>query len=391
MTRFDVAVIGGGPAGASAARRLALRGAAVALFERRRMPRYKACAGALSRTAQASLDFALPPDLIDAEVHGARAHIRGAVVNVRRERPLAVLVTRSRFDHFLFSKAEEVGAKVFWEDVRALEVRRDGVVLQTPGAEYTAPCAIICEGANFHLSRAVRRPDRPSERGFCLAADVPVASPDPYGDLDGKIDIYFGEAGTGYGWVFHHGSYYAVGLGELCSRFADRLATFRRFVAERGLRLDGVPIRGHYLPCGGLARRVVADRLLLAGDAAGWIDPFQGEGIAYAIRSGQIAAETALAAADGGDFSRRSLAAYAEVCQEAFGRDLRAARTIARIAHAWPGLLVRSLPATEGVMRQYMAVVSAEMSYREFLRWTLTRIPGFWLRTSLGFRPAQAG
>ena len=379
--RFDFAVIGAGPAGASAARRLAQGGASVAVFERQRFPRAKPCGGGLSGRAMRWLDFPLPPDLIDAEVYGGFAHIGPVSFRARVESPTAVQVTRSRFDAFLLSKAEEAGAHVEWQEVRSLDVRPGEVALATPGGEFAARCAVVCEGANRKLGWALRGRDPPAEIGFCVVADIPVPSPDPYGHLRDMLDIYFGIPRHGYSWIFHHGSYYSVGTGGLCCWFDSPLATFRRFVAERGLSLDGVRPRGHFLPRGGVSRRVSADRLILAGDAAGWVDPFQGEGMAYAIRSGQLAAETLLEAARRDDFSRRSLAAYKRRCDEAFGRDLRAARLIAYVVHWWPSVLLRSVRSTETVLTEYMRVPRGDLSYRDFLRWVLGRAPRFLLRT----------
>jgi flavin-dependent dehydrogenase len=411
--RFDFAVIGAGPAGASAARRLAQGGASVAVFERQRFPRAKPCGGGLSGRAMCWLDFPLPPDLIDAEVYGGFAHIGPVCFRARVESRTAVQVTRSRFDAFLLSKAEEAGAHVEWQEVRSLDVRPGEVSLATPGGEFAARCAVVCEGANRKLGWAVRGRDPPAEIGFCITADIPVPSPDPYGHLRDMLDIYFQESAWplrdapvdslkeesvwppcdapvgslkgiprhGYGWIFHHGSYYSIGTGGLCCWFDSPLATFRRFVAERGLSLDGVRPRGHFLPRGGVSRRVSADRLILAGDAAGWVDPFQGEGMAYAIRSGQLAAETLLEAARRDDFSRRSLAAYNRRCDEAFGRDLRAARLITYVVHRWPSVLLRSVRSTETVLTEYMRVPRGDLSYRDFLRWVLGRAPRFLLRT----------
>jgi geranylgeranyl reductase family protein len=395
--RFDFAVIGAGPAGASAARRLAQGGAEVVVFERQRFPRPKPCGGGLSGRAMRWLDFPLPPDLVDAEVYGGFAHIGPVCFRARTETRTAVQVTRSRFDAFLLSQAEEAGAHVEWQEVRSLAVRPGEVVLATPAGGFTARCAVVCEGANRKLGWAVRGRDPPTEIGFCVEADIPVPSPDPYGHLRDMLDIYFQESAWppcdgpvgllkgiprhGYSWLFHHGSYYSVGTGGLCCWFDSPLATFRRFVAERGLSLDGVRPRGHFLPRGGVSRRVSAHRLILAGDAAGWVDPFQGEGMAYAIRSGQLAAETLLESARRDDFSRRSLAAYKHRCDEAFGRDLRAARLITYVVHRWPSVLLRSVRSTETVLTEYMRVPRGDLSYREFLRWVLGRAPRFLLRT----------
>jgi geranylgeranyl reductase family protein len=378
--RFDFAVVGGGPAGASAARRLALGGAETIVLERRRFPRPKPCGGGLSGRALGWLDVPLPPDLIDTEVYAGRAHFGPITVNARQDCRVAVTVTRSRFDQFLLEKAQEAGAHLEWREVRAIDVRPEGVVLATPEGEVAARCAIICEGANRRLTNALRGREDPKHIGFCIEAEIPVLAPDPYADLRDSMDIYFGTPSHGYGWIFHHGSYYSVGIGGLCHWFRSPLETFRKFLADRGFAAEGVRPRGHYLPCGGISRKVCGDRLILAGDAAGWVDPFQGEGIGYAIRSGQLAAETALDAAKRDDFSRRALAGYKRRCDEAFGRDLRAARIIMHVVYWWPQILSWAPRSTERVLREYLNVTAGDLSYREFVRWVAWRMPRFLLR-----------
>jgi len=390
MKRFDFAVIGGGPAGASAARRLAIAGASVAMFERRAMPRFKPCGGALSRQAMSWLDFPVPDRLINRRVFGIRVHVGGAVVEAREARRVAVLVSRAPFDHYLVSKAEEAGAAILWREVRSLEVGPDGATVSTSDDRLAVRCTIVCEGANRRLGRAVAGRDPPGGRGFCLQAEIPAADPDSYADLGGLLDIYFAAVGYGYGWVFHHGSHYNVGVGSPCSMFDAPLETFRQFVAARGLRLDGVRTWGHFLPSGGLARRVAGDRVLLAGDAAGFVDPFQGEGLAYAIRSGQLAAETVLEAARTGDFSRAGLASYEDACYREFGRDLVSSRRLMRIMHGWPSVFINGVLTEPPVVRRFLEIAAGRSSYRRFLGWLLLRAPWFWLHSRLSARQRRA-
>jgi flavin-dependent dehydrogenase len=322
----------------------------------------------------------LPPDLIDCEVRAGRSHFGPITINARQDRRIAVTVTRSRFDEFLLEKAREAGAHIAWQEVRSIGVRPGGVILATPEGEVAARCVIVCEGANRRLTNALRGREHPKQIGFCLEAEVPVLAPDPYADLRDTMDIYFGTPSHGYSWIFHHGSYYSVGVGGLCHWFHSPLETFRQFLADRGLAAGGVRPRGHYLPCGGISRTVCGDRLILAGDAAGWVDPFQGEGIGYAIRSGQLAAETALAAAKRDDFSRRALSVYKRRCDDEFGRDLRAARIVMHIVYWFPQILSWSPRSTERVLREYLNVTAGDLSYREFVRWIAGRMPRFLLR-----------
>ncbi len=386
--RFDFVVIGGGPSGASAARRLAQAGARVAILERTPMPRYKPCGGALSRQGLAWLGFEVPPSLIDSEIRGARIHLCGRTNECRCADLLAVLVSRARFDQHLVSKADEAGASILWRDVKAMDVRPDEVRLATADGEMTARCAIVCDGSSGRLARRLRGRDDPEAVAFCLQAEIPVARDDPYAGLSGALDIYFDAVRCGYGWVFHHGSYYAVGIGALVSALQRPREAFNRFVAARGLRLDVSRVWGRFLPSGGLPRTCVADRVLLAGDAAGFVDPFHGEGMSYAIRSGQLAAEAALAAADRGDFSAAALAGYADRSHEAFGDELAAARTLFRLMNGKAAPFVRRVASDPAVLRKFLGVPGMTLSYREFLRWLYVRAPWFYARSRLSRRAA---
>jgi len=399
MTHYDFAVIGGGPAGASAARALAVGGASVVLFERKRMPREKPCGGGVSERAIARLGFALPASVINADVYGARTHYGPRTGEAREARRVAVLVTRSRFDHFLVQKADEAGARVLWAEVRAISSEQGGrLAIDSSAGAMTADAAVICEGARGRLARTVRRPDRPDEQAFCLVAEVPIDGRSPatgaaLAGPEGLLDLHFGRVGYGYGWLFHHGTHLNVGVGGLWERFGGLRESFRRFASDAGVDLGGARIRGHFIPRGGLRRTVAADRLILAGDAAGFADPFQGEGIAYAIHSGQIAASTLIDASSRGDLSARGLAGYAERCQAEFGRDLAAALTLSRWAYRWPSLFLRRLVTEDEVVARFVKIEAGGLTYREFLRWLVLRTPRLYfqsLRASAFAAPAAA-
>jgi geranylgeranyl reductase family protein len=383
MTHYDFAVIGAGPAGSSAARRLAKQGASVVLFERKTMPRVKPCGGGVSLRALALLDFPLPPSVIDSDIFGARTHYGPWTGEARFAERLAVLVTRSRFDHCLLEKAEEAGARIVWAEVRALASEGDRLAIDSSAGAFTADAAVIAEGARGRLTRLVRRPDRPDEQAFCLVADVPLdgAGGRTTAGLPGLLDIHFGRIGYGYGWVFHHGTYLNVGVGGLSERFGTPMEAFRRFAGDVGVPPAGAAVRGHFIPRGGVRRVLAADRVLLAGDAGGWADPFQGEGIAYAIHSGQLAAETLLEASQRGDLSMRGLGGYAARCYEAFGRDLGSALTLARWAYWWPSLFLRRMATEDEALAKFVLIEAGQGSYGEYLRWLVPRIPHFCLRS----------
>jgi len=121
-------------------------------------------------------------------------------------------------------------------------------------------------------------------------------------------------------------------------------------------------------------RVLVGERMLLAGDAAGVVDPFCGEGLAYAIRSGQIAAEVAARAIGQGDLSAANLRLYEQRCEAEFGRSLRWALRLANVTHACPWLFMRLLAGNRRVLRGYLEALRAR-SYDAFLLWLARQMP----------------
>ncbi|NLG43381.1 MAG: NAD(P)-binding protein [Phycisphaerae bacterium] len=209
---YDLAVIGGGPAGSSAARRAAQLGLKVLLLEKRAMPRMKPCGGALSEAALRQLGFELPPALINSQIRGACVHYRRHAWSARGERRIAVLVSRENFDALLLEMARQAGAVCETATARNM-TRQDERALITTERVFSASAVIIAQGAAGNLIRHVRRPDRRSASALCLTARIAVPHRDPFAQSRDLVDIHFGVVKRGYAWLFHHGQYYSVGIG----------------------------------------------------------------------------------------------------------------------------------------------------------------------------------
>jgi geranylgeranyl reductase family protein len=374
---FEVAVIGGGPAGSSAARRLARAGASVVLFEKQAMPRRKVCGGALSEQAMSYLDFDLPQDVVDWECYGARVTYGDKTLVERLDERIAVLVTRSRFDKLLVDMAREAGAQVVWEAVASLDEGEQGVVVKTAsGASFTVRRCIICAGANSRFISKVRPRDGIYGEGICMEGEVDRLSPDPFAHLEGLIDIYFGVAGYGYGWVFHHGTYYSVGVGGLRAKFPNPAKALEEFTARIGLTGKLRDVKGHPIPRGGLERRLGKGSLLLAGDSAGFVDPFYGEGLAYAIRSGQLAAEAIV----GNSCTDMMHEDYRRTTKAEFSANLEYSLLFSKVMYTLPKLFLNTLVSDEKALRRYLYVPLNKLSYKEYLMWLVPRLPVFWAR-----------
>lgn len=296
---YDVVVIGGGPAGSTAAHDLARAGRSVLLLDR--AWRVKPCGGAVP--PQLLKDFDVPESLLVARINEARMiSPKGKTVDIPVGKGFVGMVDREVFDEWLRARAATAGA----ERVTGAFVRRDrdadGVarVVFTDGrsrhgAEKSVRARAII-GADGALSQVARQcVPRADEGKFVFAYHEIIKSPTQNSELfaHDRCDVYYqGPLSPDfYAWIFPHGATTSVGTGSLQKGFGlkEGVAQLR---AATGLdtletiRKEGAPIPLHPLPRWDDGREVV-----LAGDAAGVVAPASGEGIFYAMTGGRYAAD----------------------------------------------------------------------------------------------------
>lgn len=369
MADFDAVIVGAGPAGATAARELALGGARVCLLDKARFPRPKPCGGALSPRVLRHLPSGVEPLL--------RARIRRAVFTFRLGRPFEIVspvpmgytVCRDEFDAWLRAGAEEAGAAVL-EGVAVRDIRQAGneFCVCAAGERIRAPWLIGADGANSRVA-ALWLPRRRPAKFIALEAEAPCDGH----PLEETVLVDVGRYPGGYAWAFPKGDRVNVGVMLEFSRGRELRRTFEVFVRTLRELPSGIaatartaPVaapRGEPVPC---ARSGV----LLVGDAARLTDPFLGEGIYYAVRSGSLAAAALLTGRDTADAVRRYEASVAE----AIWPEFRAASRIASLFHRTPRWWHRILSRMPGSLMPYVAVLAGEQSYAGLLRHVLERL-----------------
>ncbi len=321
----DVIVVGAGPAGSATATHLARRGLHVSLLEKSQFPREKVCGDGLTpRATRQLIRLGIDTSTAAGWLHNKGLRIYGGDRPFQLDwpdladfPPYGLVRPRSDFDDLLARNAVAAGAKLYeLANVTApiVDPRTDRITgVQTKdGRRFTAPMVVAADGNSTRLSTAMGltvRDDRP----MGVAVRTYYRSPRHLDDyLESWLELWEGKPGQsallpGYGWIFGMGDGTCnVGLGILNTSSAFGKTDYKDLLhrwldntpAEWGFRPENMtaPVRGAALPMGFNRQPHYVRGLLLVGDAGGMVNPFNGEGIAYALESGEIAA-TAMAEA----------------------------------------------------------------------------------------------
>ncbi|HXN64240.1 MAG TPA: NAD(P)/FAD-dependent oxidoreductase [Candidatus Acidoferrales bacterium] len=287
----EVAIIGGGPAGSICAERLSRSGFATTLYDEH-LAWEKPCGGGLTQKALAAFPFLLAGaqpkkpvndvELIASDGARARFHLDSPIV----------IFARTVLNGLLLDRAAAAGCDVIRGRVTRLETEGERARLETAGGWREADFVVIAAGArNSLLPCAQNLP--PEDLELTLGYYIPAE--------ENLLKVKFVKGLEGYLWSFPRLGHLSVGICASMHKHGSRQlrALLDAFVKDERLDMRGAQLYSHVLPsprretlC---RRQVVGHNWALAGDAAAWVDPVTGEGIYYAMRSGEILAEALIA------------------------------------------------------------------------------------------------
>jgi geranylgeranyl reductase family protein len=363
--RFDAIVVGAGPAGSTAARRLAAGGARVLLLDRAKFPRDKPCGGGVTFRADDESDVDLAP-VTEREIYGVRVSIKmGRRFDRTSDTLLARMTQRSRLDAYLVEHAVLAGAE-FRDGVAASAIEIDGreARVRSSGDVYEARVLIGADGVNGATSTALGLQPR-SEVAVAFEANVPA---------DDRLMRYWERfialdlAGVpgGYGWVFPKDDHLNIGVGGWKSvgpTLRDRLSRLCGYYGFDETSLYGH--RGYQLPLRRDDSPVVRGPAMLAGDAACLVDPLSGEGIWAAFVSGRLAAQEALRYLDE---AAPDLSGYERALRAVMDDELLSSRRLQAILQRLPSYSVLMLKYNGTFWRYLTEIIRGELTYPQLQR-----------------------
>jgi geranylgeranyl reductase family protein len=394
MTEYDIIVVGGGPAGSTAARRAVQQGLSVLLLDKEVFPRVKPCAGGFTDHVENALDFSME-DVIQRRAYGQRIFSpSGVMVDCVRSEPSGSLVMRTDFDHLLLRKAEEAGAEVH-QGERVVKAADDGnqVTVSTDSKTYSSKYVVGAGGINSVVAKSLGFYQRwpKDSAAVCIEIEAEVGEEAvkricgvPHHDEGVAIHIYFGPVAYGYVWCFPKQSILSLGAGcrqdkvqNLRGQFNE---WFEKFKKDHDIDPEIVSDTSARVPFKEAAKTTFKGRAILVGDAAGLVNPYDAEGVVMGVKSAIVAAPVLKEAVETSD--PKTLKKYEKAWKAELNDTMKVGKNVAKLLFKSEKNMetICKLGATDPVLNDVMYKMIAGLEnyktlYNRMIKRILTKHP----------------
>ncbi len=333
MEKFDIAVIGSGPAGAMAAYVAASENLSVLMIEKETLPRYKTCGGGLVHRGRRILPFDISGTL-EKEFHEIEVFFENSdqYFVTKRSQPIISMVMRDQFDARMTQHALEKGVQLH-ENTQLLSIDfGETMVLKTNRGEFKSRYLIAADGA---LSPTAKMAGWKESRTLIPALEFEVkVGQEDFQRLSKKVRFDVDTVPYGYAWCFPKSNHLSIGVCCLKKQKIDLRSLYKGYLKKLGIT-EVIKETGHgfQIPIAPRKDGFVKQNVFLVGDAAGFADPLTAEGISNAIYSGKLAAAAIVSNFDHPEMAAN---AYQTNLDKKLLPELKTANLLAWIFYAQP-------------------------------------------------------
>ena len=335
--KYDAIIVGAGPAGSTTAKILSEKGLKVILIDKDKLPRDKPCGGGIPSRVLERFPYVDNDKFIESYSYSGVSFSPSLKnkIEIEKNTPIVATALRIKFDFELAKLAEKNGTII--EDgasVTDLKILKDGArVLLEDGRHIDSGIVVGADGVWSVIAKKSGLRGRKYKTGACVLQEFKVNKKilDEYFGEERKCYVYSRFKGLiGYGWIFPKKEHINIGMGGVWvnqgtkTNLLKHYHEFFGFLKQNNVipnNLKESPIKGGTLPIYPL-KKTYGERLLLVGDAAGFINSNTGEGIYYAMSSGEIAAKIIMEALEKENTSSIFLSRYQKLWKKDFGKDI---------------------------------------------------------------------
>ncbi|MFD8984333.1 geranylgeranyl reductase family protein, partial [Streptomyces sp. NPDC059564] len=348
----------------------------VLLLEKAELPRYKTCGGGIIGPSR----DALPPGFVlpfKDRIHAVTFSLNGKLTRTRRSKGMLFgLIDRSEFDAALVAEAEKAGATLrtgtavtrVEQHGAAVPDRRTVAVVLADGETVLARAVVGADGSASRIGAHVGVEMDQVDLG--LEAEIPVPRTVAE-DWKGRVLIDWGPLPGSYGWVFPKGDTLTVGVISAKGEGAATKRYLDDFIARLGLAgFEPAISSGHLTRCRKPSSPLSRGRVLVAGDAAGLLEPWTREGISFALRSGRLAGEWAVKISEAQDAvdARRQALNYAFAVKAGLGVEMGVGKRMLTVFESRPGMMHAALTGLRPAWLAFARITRGSTTLADLVR-----------------------